>query len=261
MVFFSGESTEKEPWTGNPFEFELRGAAQYQRYRYVSTGNHLQRYSANDAFLNVSLKNFTCYPVPLSLELEALEAFTHKQNGDIDSFKMTAIYPFRDDVGGDPFSVHGGLRYIQAFDRSLRDISSFHHGLYNGEIFISIGQEKARDIFWQRRWWVVFGLGAAEQGSAWGSVDIHAALIPYKRHELKFFISSLWGMGHKNLHIHSFKGYGNVAHASLDMGVGYTYHIDYLGECSFEYSLRPYAVNFPAYAQQFLLKFLVTFGL
>lgn len=256
-----GESTEKYPWTGNPFEFELRGATRFQHYRQVSSGGHLKSYPSDDFFVDASLRNNLALLLPVNIELEIREAFTRKQDGNIDSCKLTTIYPFRDDVAGDPLSVHFGLSYDQAFMASLHDISSFHHGLYNGELFVSIGKEKSFLTFWRHRWWVVLGLGEAERGSSWGRIDIHADFSFIEKHQLKFFVNCLWGMGHKNLHIHAFEGYGNVAHSSIDVGLGYTYQIDYFGEFAIEYSLRPYATNFPAYVQQGVIKILYTFGL
>src|SRR5262249_54470415 len=130
--------------------------------------------------------------------------------------------------------------------------SSFHHGLYNSEFFLSIGKELPDDLLWGSRLWGVAGVGVAEKGSAWLRFRLEYEKRLRERHALRGFVHSLCGLGGKRLHKNGFQGYGPVAHRSIDLGLRYMYFIDYYGSASLQYSYRIYASNFPSRAHQVL---------
>lgn len=252
-------ATEYQPWLGNFYEFELRTSAKYQGYKWLSEG-HLKKYSSNDVFLNLSLINARPDP-DISGEIEFTQAKTRKQRGDIDQIKFTGRYVWQDDVAGDPLSITMGLSYAQAFQSSLRDVSSFHHGLYNGEIFVSLGKETSYECNWISRWWTLLALGSAERGSPWLRLQLNYEKLFNEKHAIKSFLHSLWGFGHQRLHFQHFRGYGPIQHQSIDLGLRYTYLLEFYGNASLEYSYRIYARNFPCYTHQLLAQILYTFGL
>ncbi len=253
-------ATEYQPWLGNFYEFELRSSVMYQGYTHLSSGSHLKKYSSNDVFLNLSLS--VARPDPDgSLEFEITEARTRRQKGEIDQLKLTGRYLWQDDVAGDPISLITGISYIQAFSSSLKDVSSFHHGLYNAEFFLSLGQEKAEGILWDSRWWSVFAIGMAEQGSPWFRFRLDYDKRWEEKHETKLFLHSLWGLGRHPLRLNHFHGYGPIQHQSIDLGWRYTYLLEFYGSVSLEYSYRVYARNFPAYTHRVIAQLLYTFGL
>lgn len=255
-----GNATEYEPWLGNFYEFELRSSGVYQGYAEISSGSHLKKYSSSDIFLNLSLS--IARPDPDgSLEFEITEARTRRQRGDIDQLQLTGRYLWQDDVAGDLVSLITGISYIQAFSSSLKDVSSFHHGLYNAEFFISLGQEKAEGTLWDARWWSLFAIGMAEQGSPWLRFRLNYDKRWYEKHETNLFLHSLWGLGRHALHLHHFYGYGPIQHQSIDLGLRYTYLFKFYGSASLEYSYRVYAYNFPAYTHHVVAQVLYTFGL
>jgi len=253
-------ATEYQPWLGNLYEFELRSSLIYQGYHRLSSGSHLKAYSSNDVFLNVSLCNSRPDPA-IGLEIEAREARTRKQGGDIDQLKITGRYVWQDDVAGDPLSLTTGLSYIQAFHNSLKDVSSFHHGFYNTELFVSIGKEKPDETLWSTRWWSLFAVGIAERGSPWIRFHLNYEKRWWENHEMKVFLHSLWGLGERHLRLLHFDGYGAIQHQSIDVGLRYSYLLEFYGSASLEYSYRIYARNFPVYTHHVLARLLYTFGL
>lgn len=261
FCFSQGNAAELKPWLGNFYEFELRSDITYRHYHFLAENEHLKKSVSNDVFLNLSLCN--AIPDPrIGIEFEITEARTREQRGDIDQLKLTSRYWWLDDIAGDAVSLIAGLVYTQAFSKSLKDVSSFHHGLYNGEFFVSMGKEISDDgMLWGSRWWTVFSVGVAEQGSPWLSLSFDYEKRWMEKHGGGLFCKTLWGLGGKNLEAHHFRGYGPINHQSVDVGVRYTYEIDYFGHASIEYSFRPYAKNFPAYTHSLLAQILYTFGL
>jgi hypothetical protein len=166
-----------------------------------------------------------------------------------------------DDVAGDPFSLGTGLSYSQAFEHSRKDVSSFHHGLYNAELFVSIGKETPEDLFWSSHWWGVAAFGMAEQGSPWIRLNVDYEKRWRQFHEIGAFVHTLWGLGSRSLHIEDFRGYGSVNHQSIDCGLRYRYLIEYFGSASIDYSFRIYGKNFPVYSHQICAQLIYTFGL
>ena len=195
-------ATEFQPWLGNIYEFEFRSSLIYQGYSKITSQSHLENYSSSDVFLHASLSN--ALPSFFGGEIEIVQARTRRQRGDVDHLKMTGRYVFRDDIAGDPLSLMGGISYIQAFQKSLKDVSSFHHGLYEGEVYLSVGKEMFVDTKWGIRWWSVLGLGCAEQGSPWMRFQLGYEKWIGDENEIRLFLDSLWGLGHKRSACQSF---------------------------------------------------------
>lgn len=255
---FHGSATEYQPWLGNFLEFESRTSLLYQDYTAISSGPHIERHTANDLFLNISLSN-TLFD--FLIEFEATEARTRRQRGDIDQLKVTGRYVWQNDIIGDPFSFATGVSFIECFQSSLKDLSSFHHGRSEAEFFCSFGKETPQETTWISRWWGIAGIGVADRGSPWARFNLVYERQWREKHELKVFSYFLWGFGHKRLHICDFHGYGPIQHQSLDLGLRYTYLIDFFGSASLEYSYRIYARNFPVRAHRVCIQLLYTFGL
>lgn len=256
---FNVSATEYQPWLGNAYEFEARGETLYQGFATLASDGDHKKYLCNDFFLNFSLINSIPDP-SFGIELEVTGALTRKQHGEVDQLKFTGRYVWQDDIMGDPLSMITGASYIQAFEHSLKDLSSFHHGLYNIECFVSVGRESSDETRWGSRWWGMFGLGIAEKGSAWFRLRFDYDKRFNQKHEIGLFIEGLCGLGHKHLEIKKFEGYGAVKHQSVDAGLRYVYVLDYCGNASLEYCYRLYANNFPAYTHRVVAQFLYPFG-
>ena len=253
-----GYSTEYQPWLGNICEFELRSSLLYQDYTWLSSNSHLKKHASNDFFLNVSLIN----TIPqVGFEIEAVTASTKKQNGDFDHLKATGRYVWYDDIAGDPVSLTGGLSLIYDSPKALRDVSSFHHGRGEGEFFLSLGKENPEETIWRSRWWGMAGIGIADRGSSWLRFQLSYEARLGQENEIKLFLHSLFGCGHKKLRVNHFRGYGDIEHHSIDVGVRYTRLLQFFGNASLEYSYRLYARNYPVYTHQVMAQILYTFGI
>jgi hypothetical protein len=208
------------------------------------------------------LNSSLCNAIPSAgIEIEVTSAYTRKQNGGVDQFKINGRYILRDDVAGDPLSLAIGASLTKAFWSSLKDVSSFHHGLGEAELFVSFGKERALGLDWGSRLWGLAGIGFAERGSPWLHFELKSASRWRENHAFTIFLNSLWGLGGKSLQRRHFHGYGSIHHQSIDLGLRYEYFIQFVGELSLEYSYRVHAINFPADVHRLTAEFLYTFGL
>lgn len=254
LSFISVFATEYQPWLGNIYEFEIQPSLTYQHFSKLSSGSHSIKYRSDDIFLNGSVRNsFDSFGV----ELEAKFGWTKFQKGSFDQIKLTGRYVIADDLLGDSYGIVTGLSLGQASQKSVHDISSFHHGLHEAELFLSIGKEFPFETSWDRRWWTVLGIGTAvEKGSPWIRFHFVFEKSLCENQELRFFVHSLWGLGKKQLFPCHFHGYGPICHQSIDLGLRYTYLLEYLGNASVEYSYRVHARNFPMQTHQVLAQFI-----
>lgn len=251
---------DTKPWLGNLYEFVWDTSYLYQGYPKVAEGSSLRKYSSDDFFLSTSLSN-TFSEGSASAELEIVAANTRKQRG-IDHFSLAGRYSLLDDIAGDSVSLVTGLSLSVCTPKALKDISSFHHGRGEAELYLSLGSELERSTYlWLTRWWAVTAVGIADRGSSWlranGAYEFRLGTF----HEFRVFMDTLWGLGHHKLRVCDFDGYGNIQHQSIDLGFRYTYLIEFFGHCSFEYSYRPYSRNFPAQTHRCLFFLVYTFGL
>ena len=144
----------------------------------------------------------------------------------------------------------------------MHDISSFHHGHIEGEVHLSFGKKYgypcSKDYLF--RWWNVVGIGIADEGSPWIREDAACEYNYDDVHQFRGFVNTLWGTGKDNLHPHHFKGYGNIKHKSVDVGIRYGYTIGCWGTLSIQYARRVYAYNFPKNANLALFEYYFPFG-
>lgn len=251
------QATLVEPWLGNQLEIEWRNQLLGQTYRSIAYDSSLRKKPSQDLFYSSSLNSTV---LDFGLEIEAIFAWTGKQKGNLDTFRFTSRYAVLDDIAGDPISLTIGAVFSKASWKSLKDKSSFHHGLGECEFFVSFGKETSFQEEWAQRWWGYLGVGIAERGSPW----IRAKANYEKRflgvHELKVFLEGLTGLGVQKLH-HPFTGYGPTQHGSVDIGLGYRYLLSQGKSIGMQYAFRLYARNFPAYTQRLFLEYVYPFGI
>src|SRR5262249_36672602 len=145
LISLGLEGTITEPWVGNIYEFEFRPSFAYQSYRNVAIRSCLCKKSDDCRFLNLSLSNSLI--AETSFEIEAMLANTRRQHwGRIDHIDIAARYMLLNDLAGDPISLTAGLKLSACSRSALHDISSFHHGKREAEIFLSIGKEEVRGM-------------------------------------------------------------------------------------------------------------------
>ncbi len=261
-----GWSTQDLPWLGNFAELEWRNSMRYQTYHHLLHGKKALPYASDDQFIDSSLSTAI---FEYGIELELVCAHTRKQRG-IDQFKITGRYVWMDDIAGDPLSLTSGFSFIESFEPSLHDPSSFHHGRGEGELFLSLGKEfnpgyndDELDILgeWHARGWGVLAIGTSPtRGVPWARFIVAYDKRIGLRHEFRLFSKGLYGFGDRNLHLDDFHGYGLIRHRSVEVGFRYTYLIEFFGSASIEYANRVYAYNFAANASQVTVEVLYTFG-
>jgi hypothetical protein len=253
-------ATERMPWLGNIYELEGRASLFYQNYRFVESSKGDIHHSSNDFFLTLSGGVVPCEQT--AVEVEMTGACTRHQHINVDNFRLTGRYNLLDDIAGDFITLTAGVTLTKAFRHSVHDFSSFHHGQWEGEIFLSIGNEEACGEDWVARFWTVAGIGKADVGSPWVRADAAYEYITCPHHLIRFFANSLWGLGKEDISPKKhFKGYGPINHRSVDVGLRYTYVIDFCGEVSLEYFYRVYAKNFPEHVNGVILSYYFPFGL
>lgn len=254
-------ATDLTPWLTKDFEFQPRVSGLFQHYpRIARTHGHTHQ-SGNDQFYTFSL-GLSAFN--WSGEVESTLAHTRRQDYLCDNIRITGRYRWLDDIPGeDAISLTTGLTLIKAFRHSVFDVSSFHHGEYEGEVHAAIGQELSQcQNFWATRWWGVLALGQGNHGSPWIRTETAWEKNWCDIHQLRLFAHSLWGLGRGSLpcpgHFH---GYGPIAHQSIDLGLRYTHLFDFSGVLSIQYAYRVYASNFPENTSLLLLSFVYPFGL
>lgn len=252
-------ATELKPWFENEYEVELRSSVLYQNYSSIAVSHHRFRRHANDAFITLS----ATYPYRRYCgEFEATVANTRKQNSRWDNFRVTGRCQLMSELSGSFITLTTGITLSQAFSLALHDISSFHHGHLEGEFHLSFGkmygQRCCQDYMF--RWWSIFGIGTSDIGSPWIREEIACEYNDRDVQQWRFFANTLWGVGQKNLHDRSFKGYGSINHQSVDVGIRYSYAINCWGTFIIQYARRLYASNFPQNVNLALIELYVPFG-
>lgn len=237
-------ATEFSPWLGKDYEVETRAECLYQSYRFVDCNHGRCQLRSNDFFYNFSA---SFCGSDYSAELETTFANTHQQRPACDNIRLTGRYRlFNDITDEEAFTVTPGITLIQAFNHSVDDISSFHHGKLEGELHLAIGKEIPMQQFWRSHTWVVVGIGCADQGSPWVRGNFYYERNWWDRHQVRWSLHTLWGLGHNNLEtVKHFRGYGSIRHQSIDLGVRYNYLFDCGVTFGLQYARRLYARNFP----------------
>lgn len=196
------------------------------------------------------------------IQIETTLADTEHRSFGVDNLRVTARFQLMDDISGDSVSVIAGITGTQAFRQGLDDPGSFHHGLLEGEAHLSVGQEFAREQYWDWRWWSVLGVGQADVGYSWFRASFYCEKSFCLKHRVTALVNTLWGMGHDNFVLdRHFSGYGKIRHQSVDAGLRYGYWFDCGAELSAEYVRRVYAKNFPENANRYRVSLLYPFGL
>lgn len=250
LIAFFAHGVEETPWFAPFFEFQAKSA-------YVVETMDAPKQTAQ--WIRLSLSN--AFPESWGVEAWAVEANTSEQEGSIDHLGVAGAYQMWDQLRGDVCTMTAKLAFQQAFAWSLRDIASFHHGKREMELLLSMGRECFRELEWTSRWFTAAKIGIAEQGSPWIQAVCGISRQWENRQQLFLRGHYLVGLGRHSLQRKDFTGYGEIAHRSVEIYVGYTYAWDFLGQLHLAYARRIYAKNFPRHWQQYFLQFIYPFGL
>lgn len=239
-----GAVVDYRPWFSRDLELQPWLSYRYQQYNRINGNGGSFTRNENDSFFDAGAG---IAALGYAVDLEAEIAKTSHQNYACDHFSLTGKYQLSDDVIGDSLSAVTGLTFTHAFKHSLFDISSFHHGKFEYEWYISAGREKSCGSFWLSRFWGVAAVGIADRGSPWIRADCTWERNWWDIHRVQVFIRTLWGLGEHGLtEERPFRGYGSIRHQSIDVGAGYVYQFEEYGRVGLDYAYRLYARNFPS---------------
>lgn len=249
--------TDLTPWLTRHYEIQASATELLQYYQTIQSPHKHIRNHTLDSFTTFGLE-LSAYDY--STELETTVAHTHRQKAGCDNVRLTGRYRFMNDILGDVVSATAGVTVTQAFRNSLRDPSSFHHGIIEAEAHLSIGRETSCRSLWISRWWGLIGLGCGDYGSPWLHGHFEWEKNWYNQQHWSLFADTLWGIGGNSFAL-PFRGYGSVRHQSLDIGSRYRYIFENGFRISLEYAFRVYALNFPQNTNRLTIELLYPFGL
>lgn len=250
-----------QPWYSPSFEIQAEAKWIYQTFNEVDANPEPIPYRARDNFAvgRLGVSAFDTYDA----QLEVVGAQTKAHNFNFDHVSLTLRYLLMDDVEGDFVSWVVGATGIQSVRQAVRDVSSFHHGVSEGEIHTAIGKEIVRCDTWSSHWWITGAIGCAGTGSPWCRGNAYVEYqIPARTLLLRVFAETLWGLGRQDLTTFAnFQGYGPIRHRSIDTGARFTYQFPYCGSLHVQYARRVWAKNYPSKANILTVSYLYPFGL
>lgn len=235
-------ATDFNPFFPPQLYIDAKADYLFQNFQQVRKNGKKKDYHSNDHFLHLS--GGLTYDV-YNGELEITAADTRHRSFGFDEARLTGRYQILSDFLNDNQSLVVGITAMQTVQQALEDIGSFHHGKIAGMIHAAFGHELTHQQFWTQRFWGMFGFGSADVGSPW----IQSILVwdrnCYNIHQFRIYAKGLYGFGGDEISLHRFKGYGPIAHRSLDLGVRYDYTTEWCGTWGIGYAYRIYARNFP----------------
>lgn len=247
------------PWYPRVFEFQSQEAVRLQFSRSVasSRGDFHRSLSATFVEGSLGVPYYQWYgEVGLGL------AGSSDRKFGVDQGTICLRYQLLDDVSDVyPVSAVLSTSLSTVTKAALNDLSSFHHGKFEGTIQLAVGKELSYNQFWSSRFWGVFGVGIADVGSPWLHLKLCAEKNFCDQHRWSIYVEGLFGMGGNALSCRHFNGYGPIAHGSVDLWVMYRRDFD----CGFYATIggnyRVYAYNFPKNAVSGLISVLYPFAL
>lgn len=252
-------SIERLPWFGEVYDINTIAKSSCHLYSSVNSNNRTKHHAACDYFLTLGASGV--YSEDVALEIEATASNGINRHFGMDAINFTGRYLWLNDSIDDPISLTTGLTLSQVFKQGLHNLSAFHHGGIEGELHVALGKEMPCLQFWTSRLWGAVGIGIADMGSPWLRGDVRWEFNYWDIHRCELFLNTLWGCGGNALNVNHFKGYGPIAHRSIDAGIGYSYGFGYGIYFKAEYAFRVYARNCPQNANIIALHLLYPISL
>lgn len=237
-------ATDFNPFYPPMLYIDLKADYIYQNFQKLQTDHRRVSYNSNDHFLHLAgAFNYDVF----SGEAEITGADTRHRTFGFDEARLTGRYQILSDYIDDTQSLVVGVTAMQTVQQPLEDPGAFHHGKIAGLAHVAFGKEYSHLQFWTQRYWGMFGFGSADVGSPW----IEGMAVWDRnfcdRSNFRLFAKGLFGFGGRGLDVHRFRGYGPVAHRSIDLGFRYNYVTEWCGTLGIGYAYRVYARNFPSH--------------
>jgi len=254
------DAIEYLPWYPKEFQLQPEVTYGYQKYTRIAS-NHKNFHKPSYGSSLTRSTGIAYYDWYASLDAK-LSGSTKRSFG-YERINLEVRYQLLDDVAAvDPVSVIAGVTLTGGSKKALRDMSVFLHGRFEVEMHVAIGKEIEKNSHWSHRFWAVGALGLADVGSPW----VHCKVQWDKNFEevkrFSLFFDILYGFGGKALSKNQhFRGYGPIAHRSIDIGALFSFPIKDDIRFSLSAKYRLLAKNFPMQALSFYAQVLVPFGL
>ncbi|GAB5410936.1 MAG: hypothetical protein ChlgKO_00500 [Chlamydiales bacterium] len=251
-------SLNYDPWFGETWLFYLTPSYTYQYYPDVDNGT--QKYSSNDHIGAANLE-FSFLP-RWDVQFEGIFAATNKLSWGTRAVGTSLRYLFLNDVEGDPVSLtmNGAFFYVPT--RAQTDPSTPFHSTANLEIGAAVGKEIDKIYNWRYRFWGYLGAGIANRGAPWARGILALDARFWEHNLLRIFSEGYVGFGGVNeVNIDRLRGYANIDHQSIDVGLRYAYEFKIWGEFSLEYFYRAFAHSFPERMQSITVAYTLPFSL
>lgn len=170
-------------------------------------------------------------------------------------------YQLLDGFGSDVVSLVLGGRAFFVPTRNMRDFSSPYHAQGNVEINCSIGKQWCGTSRYAMMLWGLLGVGQANRGLPWIRPELYFD-VQLPKGSVSIYGKSYIGLGRtKNLFLSRFdRGYGDIQHRSIDLGMRYIVDAGIWGDLSLNYQYRVWAYSFPANANTFYLLYRLPFS-
>jgi len=251
---------EEAPWYGNVFEFDLLANYEYNFFKKVNNGSPQLRSTYNTHILGAAL-DLTA-PDTWNWEIELEFANTSDVSFGYRSAALQVRKLWLDDVACDPISLSTGLVYRDASTHLRKALSTPYHARANFEFHTAVGKEWSHCCYWSFRTYVLAAIGQGTKGSPWLQGDLYLWWNVENRHQFYLFGRSYFGLGSKrNVPLNSFRGWADIGHQSIDLGISYRYFFDCYGSLRFDYLYRVYARSYPEKVNFFVFTYELPFSL
>lgn len=259
MCASSLQAFETQPWMREFLECHFTPSFTYRHYPSVNGAYNPTSYSSNDRFTNIDIDlGVTPWEGELCIEF----ADTRRQSLGTQSAGGQIRYQWLNDISGSIVSYTSGLNIRWASKRSLKDVSCPYHAEWNFELGNVVGKEFALATDTFLRTYGFLGVGQANQGRPWVRGIISVDALFKRHHRCALTGEGYFGFGTtRRVNVNHFRGYANIFHQSIDLGVTYDYKINSIwGVISLFYSYRVYAKDFPAHANTFKISYSFPFS-
>jgi len=247
-----------KPWFAEPYSSV--GNFSYEFNYYPSIANQSgSKYSSANNYLqfDVSVAFFDDVDIEAEVEFDA----TKMKAFGFESIGVSARKGYLNDLQGDFISLAlgGNLRIVPP--NRLYDPSTPYHNVANLEVNLSLGKEWHDYFDWHYRSWAFFALGEANKGYPWVRFDYHLQGNVRNTMEWELFLLSYFGLGgHSTIDLETFKGYYNVEHQSIDLGLTGSYVLGIWGKISLSCAYRVFAKSYPQYSTSAILTYTFPFS-
>jgi hypothetical protein len=256
----SGWGLDKKPWLGDVYEAEWLVDFTYSRYHKVQDAIKQLTHTSNDKLYATAL-SFTASE-SLDLQMEVELADTPRMPFGWRSVAFQTRYRWLNDIAGDSFSIVSGFDVRAASSHSLRDVSSPYHANANFEFTSAIGKEWSKGASWSGRTFGFMGVGLGNRGAPWlRFLGVWESNL-FDAHRFLLGLEGYFGFGgKKRVDIDHFYGWAPFQHESLDLSLGYAYHMPIWGTLGVRYAYRVFAQSFPEHVQFITLFYRLPFSI